>query len=259
MLRRWSGEAYDIELLMSILELVLESIDLESMLKKKPKRKVKLYLKALVAKEMLKLSLRYTESWASLYFNERIPRSTLSYWELNYGFLVSRLLGIMLGLLCLISYDYTVLDSTKFTDWYKTTHETFICTRVKLGEALFPVYASLTDSEVEFFRGVPVGFGSIFADAAFDAKQALNSLVSKGYVPIVKPRENSSRGYKAKIRDKYFNEEDYKLRNVGEGIFGGLTIEFGDRLKTKRKESTNTRIMLRLVVYCLKILARWIC
>ncbi|MEM3506513.1 MAG: hypothetical protein QW589_04920 [Candidatus Bathyarchaeia archaeon] len=63
---RWSGEAYDIELLMSILEIVLESIDLESMLKKKPKRKVKLYLKALVAKEMPKLSLRYTESWASL-------------------------------------------------------------------------------------------------------------------------------------------------------------------------------------------------
>ncbi|MEM2703895.1 MAG: hypothetical protein QXR45_12125 [Candidatus Bathyarchaeia archaeon] len=57
----------------------------------------------------------------------------------------------------------------------------------------------------------------------------MNSLVSKGYIPIIKPRE------------------DYKLRNVGEGIFK-------DRLKIRRKESTNARIMFRFIVYCLKIL-----
>jgi hypothetical protein len=35
-------------------------------------------------------------------------------------------------------------------------------------------------------------------------------------------------------------------RGAGEAMFGALTVEFGDRLKTKRKESTKTRILLRV-------------
>jgi hypothetical protein len=43
------------------------------------------------------------------------------------------------------------------------------------------------------------------------------------------------------------------LMSFGEGIFGALTVEFGDRLKTRREESTKTRILLRIIIYCLKI------
>jgi len=48
----------------------------------------------------------------------------------------------------------------------------------------------------------------------------------------------------------------YAYRSVGEGIFGASTVEFGDRIKTK--ESTETRILLRIIIYCLKIIVRWI-
>ena len=74
-----------------------------------------------------------------MHFGERIPRSrsTLSYWELNYGFLVEEVLKVLFGFLCLLEYDYTVLDSTKFTDWHKATHEAFLSIRVRDGEALF--------------------------------------------------------------------------------------------------------------------------
>ena len=34
-------------------------------------------------------------------------------------------------------------------------------------------------------------------------------------------------------------------------------MEFGDRPKTRRKEPTKTRILLRIMIYCLKILVRW--
>jgi hypothetical protein len=34
-------------------------------------------------------------------------------------------------------------------------------------------------------------------------------------------------------------------------------VEFGDRLKTRRKESTRTRTLLRIMIYCLKIVVRW--
>jgi hypothetical protein len=42
-------------------------------------------------------------------------------------------------------------------------------------------------------------------------------------------------------------------RGVGEGVFGTLTVEFGERLKTRREEPTKTRTLLN----CLKILVRW--
>jgi hypothetical protein len=34
-------------------------------------------------------------------------------------------------------------------------------------------------------------------------------------------------------------------------------VEFGDRLKTRRKGSTKTRTLLRTMIYRLKILVRW--
>jgi hypothetical protein len=179
---------------MGILEMILGSMDLESVIKerrgrgRKPLRPARLYLKALVLKEMDKLSLRYAESLSSMHFGERIPRSTMSYWELNYGFLVEEVLKILFGVLCPLEYDYTVLGSTKFTDWHKATHEAFLSVRVRAGEALFPVYGDLMTSEAEFVEGIPSGSGFALADESFDARPVLNELASKGYIPIVKPR-----------------------------------------------------------------------
>jgi len=48
----------------------------------------------------------------------------------NYGFLVKEVLGVLSGALFLLSYDYTVLDSTRFTDWHKAPHEALLCVRV---------------------------------------------------------------------------------------------------------------------------------
>jgi hypothetical protein len=33
-------------------------------------------------------------------------------------------------------------------------------------------------------------------------------------------------------------------------------VEFGERLKTRREEPTKTRTLLRITIYCLKILVR---
>ena len=60
--------------------------------------------------------------------------------------------------------------------------------------------------------------------------------------------------YGVRIRDRAYNESLYAYRSVGEGIFGALTVEFGDRIKTKK--STKTRILLRITIYCLKITVR---
>ena len=98
----------------------------------------------------------------------------------------------------------------------------------------------------------------MFGDGAFDAKPVLNTIASKGYIPMVKRGLASPGGYGARIRDRAYDESLYAYRSVGEGIFGALTVEFGDRIKTKKKESTETRILLRITIYCLKIIVRWI-
>jgi hypothetical protein len=67
----------------------------------------------------------------------------------------------------------------------------------------------------------------------------------------------SPRGYGARMRDRAYDEALYAYRSVGEGVFGALTVEFGDRLKTRREEPTKTRTLLRIIIYCLKILVRW--
>jgi len=57
---------------------------------------------------------------------------------------------------------------------------------VRDGSALFPVHAQLTGSEVEFVKGIPEGVGFMFGGGAFDAKPVLNTIASKGYIPIVR-------------------------------------------------------------------------
>jgi hypothetical protein len=52
----------------------------------------------------------------------------------------------------------------------------------------------------------------------------------KGYTPIV------NRCYGARISERAYDESLYAYRGVGEGIFGTLTVEFGERLKTRGKE-----------------------
>jgi hypothetical protein len=110
---------------------------------------------------------------------------------------------------------------------------------------------------VVFVKGIPEGGGIMLGDGAFDARPVLNAIVSRGCMPIAKKGSTSPRGYGARIRDGAYDASIYAYRGVGEGIFGALTVEFGDRLKTRREESTKTRTLLRIIIYCLKIMVRW--
>jgi len=101
------------------------------------------------------VSLRYAEGLSLICFDVRVPKSTLHYWEVRHGDIVEEVLRMLFRLLSLIEYDYSIMDSTKFADWLRRLHELFISVRVKDGGTLFPVHAQLTDSEVEFVRGIP--------------------------------------------------------------------------------------------------------
>jgi hypothetical protein len=234
MLCRWDVKAYDIGFLLAILDFVLDLMGFDSRFGRPPR----LYLKALVLKEVCKASLRYAESLSQTHPSVRIPKSTLHYWEVRHGDVVWEVLKVLLRLLSTIDYDYSVVDSTKFTDWLKGLHELFMDVRVRGGETLFLVHAQLTSSEVEFVKGIPEGGGVMLGDGAFNAKLALNTIASRGYILMVKKGSRSPRGYGARTRDRAYDESLYAYRSVGEGVFGALTVEFGERLKTRREETT---------------------
>ena len=62
--------------------------------------------------------MRYAEGLSTAYLGVRIPKSTLHYWEMRHGDIVEEVLRILFRLLSLIEYDYSIMDSTKFTDWW---------------------------------------------------------------------------------------------------------------------------------------------
>jgi hypothetical protein len=86
MLCRWDVRAYDIGLLMAALDYVLDLMGFDSRFGGcRFGRPPRLYVKALVLKEVCKASLRYAESLSLTYLGVRIPKSTLHYWKVRHG------------------------------------------------------------------------------------------------------------------------------------------------------------------------------
>jgi len=83
MLCRWDVRVYDVGLLMAVLDYVL---DLDSeFCGRRLERPLRLYIEALVLKEVCKVSLRYVEGLSLACLGVRIPKSTLHYWEVRHG------------------------------------------------------------------------------------------------------------------------------------------------------------------------------
>jgi len=89
MLRRWDVRVYDAGLFMAALDYVLDLMDFDSKFcVRRPGRSPRLYVKALVLKEICKVSLRYAEALSIAYFGVRVPKSTLHHWEMKHGDLI---------------------------------------------------------------------------------------------------------------------------------------------------------------------------
>jgi hypothetical protein len=102
-LHRWDARAYDVWLLMTVLDYVLDLMKIDSRFE----RPLRLYVKALALKEVCKASLRYAESLSQVYLGVKIPKSTLHYWEVRHGDVVEDVLKALFRLLSLMDYDYS--------------------------------------------------------------------------------------------------------------------------------------------------------
>jgi len=82
---RWSSVINDIKLLIEAIKKLIPELKRPKQRGRKPKRSLKSYLSLIVVKEAKKASLRDAEaSLSKLVCNERVPKSTIAYWERRF-------------------------------------------------------------------------------------------------------------------------------------------------------------------------------
>jgi hypothetical protein len=74
MLKRWNIKVYNIDFLIAILDYVLTFVDLDLKLRKKAKKVCKNIHKSINIKKILKISLRYAESYSLIHLHIKNPK-----------------------------------------------------------------------------------------------------------------------------------------------------------------------------------------
>lgn len=261
---RWSAIINDIKLLIENIKRLIPDIRRAKQRGRKPKRSLKSYLALIVTKEAEKASLRKAEaSYSKLVCNERVPKSTIAYWEHRFDqSLIERLVAeIGAKVEKLIDYCFSILDSTKFTAWNKNLIEFHLLVR-KASGTIYPAAVAFGSYFTAPLRAIISGKGELLADSWYDNNLLLKAMFKAGYIPIVKPNKGRGRKCWRRKARKIFNnpltklQQKYRRRSIGESVFGSLTNWLGDRLKTSLVASTITRIGARIIGYLARIYIR---
>ena len=264
---RWDTIIEDINLFVKLVRKSINKVcsNLKKKRGRKPKHPVNDYLTLIIVKEYDKRSLRGAEVRLSrLICNTRVDHSVISYWENkeDVHIIINQIVkDIGSRIQRYIGYEFSMVDSTKFSNWHNNEVEFHIVNRVKEG-AVYPVGTSLITSSVSgpVEEATPTGNCNLYGDAWYDDNKTMGVLFNKGYNPIICPNKNRFRGYwRKKARKLYRNIKNrlgYRQRGRGESVFGSVTDSYGDRIKTLTIQSTQTRSLSRIVAYQVKILIR---
>jgi len=265
MLSRWYTDLNDIKIFLNVLEEVLQDFNIENNKRgRPPKHSKKDYLKLIIVKEWKKRSLRAAETdYSEFVCEKRVDHSVIHYEEKVLGkdlieeviMLIGQKLDVAIG------YDFSVIDSTKFSTWKNKGLEFHVLTRITRG-TVYPscVYFSSVSPSEAVDHVLVEGGKELLCDAWYDDNKALRTMFKRGYTPYVSPNTGRWRGrWRHKARKLYMHplgRQKYRQRGRGESPFGSLTNEFGDRLRTSRNDTTVIRIGCRIIAYQLKIYIR---
>src|SRR3989344_1085329 len=267
MLRRWDIVVENLNLFVRIARKFVKKAC--SKLRKKrgrpPKHNIEDYLTLIIAKEEDKKTLRGAEARLSKNIcDARVDHSVIAYWENKpeVEIIVDNVIEeIGIKLQRLLGYEFSMLDSTKFSNWHHDEVEFHVTNRILKG-VVYPVGTSLITTTVHepVEEATPLGEGNLYADAWYDDNKSMVVLFNKGYTPIICPNKNRWRGYWRKKARKLYRMREHRLgyrqRGRGESLFGSLTNQFGDRLNVRNKTAMRTRIATRIFCYQIKLLIR---
>jgi len=263
---RWFTDINRVDNFVKVLNKVFVQIKIQPNKRgRPPKHPLEEYLKLIIVKEFKRRSLRATETdYSELVCKERVDHSVIHFWEKKVN---KELLEKIISLLGKeldkhMENEYTFIDSTEFTSWTKEPLVFHVSCRITK-ETVYPIgiFYGRGKTVKESVEGCLVeGSGDLLADAWYDSNEALGLMVRLGYKPIVRPNKERLDGYfRRRVRRFYRNpigRQKYRQRGRGESLFGSLTNEFGDRLLTRRIDTSQVRIGCRIISYQLKILMR---
>jgi len=264
MIPRWNSNLNNLKLFLYSLDKVLPFIKRKKQRGRPPKHSIRKYLKLIIAKEYKKCSLRDAEhDLSGKVCKTRVDHSVIAYWERKFSKefvedLIKKIGGRIAPLLAPI---FIFLDSTKFTTWNKKQIELHVLAKTGKG-VLLPVSVCFSGFLKRIAKKIFVRGNNEFllADAWYDSNEIFRQAFKSSYLPLIKPNKDRLKGYwrrKArKLWNKIENRIFYRNRGIGESIFGSLTNWFGDRLKTRRIDTTITRIGARIIAYQVKVCMR---
>jgi hypothetical protein len=264
MLPRWNCVLNNLKLFLRRLEILLSIKFKRSKRDRKPKHSIRSYFKLMIVKEYKNASLRDAEcDFSKTVCRNRVDHSVIHYWEKKVSKeiiekivrLVAEEVEEQLG------YDFSVIDSTKFSSWKKDEIEFHTLTRITK-DTVYPscVYFGTVSPSKVVSNVLIEGNKDLLCDAWYDENDSMGMMFKRGYTPYVSPNTGRWRGYwRHKARKLYMHpvgRQKYRKRGRGESTYGSMTDEFGDRLKTSRVDATITRIGARIITYLVKIYMR---
>jgi len=265
MLPRWNSKLNNLKLFLRKLEVLLSINFKRNKRGRKPKHSIRSYVKLIVVKEYKNASLRDAEcDFSRTVCRSRVDHSVIHYWEKKLPKeVVEKVVRIVAEEIeRQLGYNFSVIDSTKFASWKKNDELEFhTLTRITKG-TVYPssVYFGSVRPSKAVDNVLIEGSGDLLCDAWYDDNDSIGIMFNRGYVPYVSPNTGRWRGHwRHKARKLYmhpFGRQKYRQRGRGESPYGSLTDEFGDRLKSRRIDSTMTRIGARVITHLVKLYMR---
>jgi hypothetical protein len=106
--------------------------------------------------------------------------------------------------------------------------------------------------------------GYMLGDRPSNDEEVYRRCFDHGLVPVIKRRAPSRRGRSRRRASRLFSMEVYRLRGIGEGVFGAMEVRFGAEVRAKKAKTMkiatlmlalafNISASMRAVAYVLNI------
>ncbi len=118
----------------------------------------------------------------------RVPWTVIHYWEKRFDrklieYIVKHIGNILDDK---VRYEYSVIDSTKFSLWNMDVIEFHILSR-KNRDTLYPVSIGFGSDFKTHLRILVDGKGFLFADRWYEYEEFIREVYRHGYKPVIKP------------------------------------------------------------------------
>jgi len=91
--------------------------------------------------------------------------------------------------------------------------------------------------------------GYMLGDKAFDVEGIYRECFEHGLVPVIKRKTSTKRGRFRRKASKLFSQDVYRLRGIGEGVFGAIEVKFGAKIRAKKAKARRVAALMQALAF----------